>query len=139
MRREAWVAAGGFDPAQWLYAEDVDLGWRMARAGWATRYVPEARVRHAESASIGPVWGEAKTERWMAATYDWMLRRRGVVRTRAVAAINVAGALARWRGSRRPDRLAFRRWAALHAIGLRSRGEIRGRLPEPPDGYIPQP
>ena len=138
VRRQAWLDAGGFDPEQWLYAEDLDLGWRVARAGWATRYVPDARVRHAESASIGPVWGEAKTERWMAASYDWMLRRRGVVRTRTVAAVNVVGALIRWRGSSRPERLAFYRWAALHAIGLRSHGEIRARMPESPDGYIPE-
>ncbi|MGI8623499.1 MAG: glycosyltransferase family 2 protein [Solirubrobacteraceae bacterium] len=119
VRRAAWDAAGGFDPAQWLYAEDLDLGWRLRRAGWATRYVPQARVQHTESASIGPVWGDAKTERWMAATYDWMLRHRGAGRTRAVAAINVVGALAR----------SQRRWARLHALGLRSRAAVRAKVP----------
>jgi GT2 family glycosyltransferase len=134
LRRQAWDEAGGFDPGQWLYAEDLDLGWRLAQAGWGTRYVPEARVGHAESAATGPVWGEARTDRWMAATYDWMLRRRGVVRTRAVAAINVLGAFVRWHGSARPDRLAFRRWAALHLIGLRSPDVIRARMPTLPFG-----
>ncbi|MFN2544481.1 MAG: glycosyltransferase family 2 protein [Actinomycetota bacterium] len=132
VRRRAWEAVGGFDPDRWLYAEDVDLAWRMREAGWWTRYVPEARVRHEGSAATQPLWGEAVTERWMAASYDWMLRRRGVARTRSVAAINVLGALARWHGSRRPERLVFRRWAALHAIGLRSRDGIRSRMPKPP-------
>ncbi|TML25781.1 MAG: glycosyltransferase, partial [Actinobacteria bacterium] len=35
VRRPAWDAAGGFDESQWLYAEDLDLGWRLRRAGWA--------------------------------------------------------------------------------------------------------
>jgi GT2 family glycosyltransferase len=140
-RREAWDAVGGFAPEQWLYAEDVDLGWRMARAGWGTRYVPGARVRHAESAAIAPLWGQAKTERWMAASYDWMLRRRGRVRTSAFAAINLVGALARWHGSRRPKHRPFRRWAALHTIGLRSRAQVRARMPKPPPAsrYISPP
>lgn len=124
VRRAAWDAAGGFDPGQWLYAEDLDLGWRVREASWATRYVPTARVRHAESAAIGPVWGDAKTERWMAATYDWMFRRRGAARTRAVAAINVAGAAARGQ----------RQWARLHALGLLPRRALRRRLPRPPAG-----
>jgi GT2 family glycosyltransferase len=118
VRREAWEQVGGFDPGQWLYAEDVDLCWRLARAGWATRYVPEARVRHAHSAAAAQRWGDARDERWMAASYGWMLRRRGPLRTRAVALINVAGALARGR----------RRWARLHAIGLRRRATLRRGL-----------
>ena len=44
VRRAAWDAAGGFDEGQWMYAEDLDLGWRLARAGWHTRYEPSARV-----------------------------------------------------------------------------------------------
>ncbi|MCW3011198.1 MAG: glycosyl transferase, family 2, partial [Solirubrobacterales bacterium] len=51
VRRTAWDAAGGFDPEQWLYAEDLDLGWRLARAGRPRRYVPGARVRHEVSAA----------------------------------------------------------------------------------------
>ena len=112
VRRDAWDAAGGFDPAQWMYAEDLDLGWRLARAGWRTRYEPRARVRHTESAATRQAWGDDGTRRRQAATYDWMLRRRGRARTRAAALVNVAGARVRgqtW-------------WAQLHAsTGLRRR------------------
>ncbi|MEA2296682.1 MAG: N-acetylglucosaminyl-diphospho-decaprenol L-rhamnosyltransferase [Solirubrobacteraceae bacterium] len=121
VRRAAWDAAGGFDDAQWLYAEDVDLGWRLRAAGWATRYVPSARVQHAESASVGAVWGDARTERWMAASYDQLRRREGGHRARVVAAVNVAGAVARGQ----------REWARLHARGLSARA-TRARLPRPP-------
>ena len=95
LRREAFDAAGGFDPAQWLYAEDVDLGWRLGRAGWRTLYEPAARVHHASGAAARQAFGEQPYERWMAATYDWIERRRGRPRRVATAAINLTGALLR--------------------------------------------
>ena len=42
---------GGFDPAFFAYLEDVDLAWRARWLGWTARYVPEARVVHAHSAT----------------------------------------------------------------------------------------
>jgi GT2 family glycosyltransferase len=129
VRREAWEACGGFDESQWMYAEDLDLGWRMARAGWATRYVPEARVRHAEAAATSQVWGHRRVVEAQRATYAWMARRRGRLRTRAIAAVNVLGARARWLtravGARfAPDRWAAERdyfwtWAQTHRVAAR--------------------
>ncbi|KOV79897.1 N-acetylglucosaminyl-diphospho-decaprenol L-rhamnosyltransferase [Nocardia sp. NRRL S-836] len=46
MRREAFDAVGGFDERYFMYFEDVDLGDRVARAGWLNVYVPEAEVVH---------------------------------------------------------------------------------------------
>src|SRR5262249_49586188 len=46
LRRAAFDAVGGFDPAYFLYGEDVDLSWRLRAAGWRLRYVPRATVRH---------------------------------------------------------------------------------------------
>lgn len=91
VRRSAWEAVGGFDQAQWMYAEDLDLGWRLRRAGWRARYVPDARVFHAESAATTQAWGDQRHLRWHASTYAWMARRRGLAVARTVAAINVAG------------------------------------------------
>ncbi len=90
LRREAFDAAGGFDPAQWMYAEDVDLGWRLGRAGWRTLYEPRARVHHASGAAARQAFGEQPYERWMAATYDWIERRRGPLRRKVTAAVNLA-------------------------------------------------
>lgn len=91
VRRAAWEAVGGFDRAQWMYAEDLDLGWRLAQAGWRTRYVPHARVLHAESAATTQAWGERRHARWHASTYAWMVRRRGLPIATLTAAINVLG------------------------------------------------
>ena len=122
LRREAWEAAGGFDAEQWLFAEDLDLGWRLRQAGWATRYEPRARVRHAGSAATGAAFGDERTDRWMRATYAWIERRRGRLEARAVAVLNVVGALARAVFSgHRQRRSGFLRWARLHArAGLRT-------------------
>ncbi len=97
-RTEAWRAIGGFDPDQWMYAEDIDIGWRMRRAGWFTRYEPTAHVTHAESAAARQAWGDKRSRRSMDANYAWLARRRGAAYSRAVAAVNVAGTGARRAG-----------------------------------------
>ncbi len=46
LRRQAFESVGGFDPAYFMYFEDVDLGERLADAGWLNVYVPTAVVTH---------------------------------------------------------------------------------------------
>ena len=46
LRRKAFDAVNGFDPAYFMYFEDVDLGDRLGRAGWQNVYVPAAEVVH---------------------------------------------------------------------------------------------
>ncbi len=57
IRRSAFEAVGGFDPRYFMYFEDVDLGDRLAREGFASVYVPQARVDHvgATSTSRDPI------------------------------------------------------------------------------------
>lgn len=94
-RRTAWEEVGGFDPEQWMSAEDLDLGWRMHGAGWATRYVPEAVVDHEESAAVAQRWGAHLPIHWQRCAYAWMVRRLGRGRTAAIGVLNLAGAGAR--------------------------------------------
>ena len=51
VRRSAFEAVGGFDEAYFMYAEDADLCWRLAGAGWSTAYVPTAEVLHVQGVS----------------------------------------------------------------------------------------
>ncbi|MEV0687218.1 mycofactocin biosynthesis glycosyltransferase MftF [Nocardia sp. NPDC050378] len=44
-RRAALLGEGGFDESMQV-AEDVDLCWRLERAGWRLRYEPAAHVAH---------------------------------------------------------------------------------------------
>jgi N-acetylglucosaminyl-diphospho-decaprenol L-rhamnosyltransferase len=51
VRRSAFDAVGGFDEAFFMFMEDVDLCWRLGRAGWRVAYEPRARVTHIEGVS----------------------------------------------------------------------------------------
>ena len=51
VRRSAFEAVGGFDEAYFMYAEDADLCWRLARAGWKAIYTPTAEVLHIQGVS----------------------------------------------------------------------------------------
>jgi N-acetylglucosaminyl-diphospho-decaprenol L-rhamnosyltransferase len=46
MRSEAYRTVGGYDPAFFMYHEDVDLNIRLRRAGWKLYFVPEAKIVH---------------------------------------------------------------------------------------------
>lgn len=46
VRRSAYESVGGFDTSYFMYFEDVDLGDRLGKNGWANLYVPEAVVVH---------------------------------------------------------------------------------------------
>lgn len=52
IRRQA-LEDVGLDPALPVFGADVDLGWRLARAGWRTRVVPAAVMFHAEASRRG--------------------------------------------------------------------------------------
>jgi GT2 family glycosyltransferase len=53
VRREAWLAAGGFDERFHFYCQDLDLCLRVLAAGWAVDVVEDARVTHVAGATIG--------------------------------------------------------------------------------------
>ena len=53
VRRSALERLGGFDPKLPIFGNDIDLGWRAARAGLRTLVVPQAVVFHAEAAHRG--------------------------------------------------------------------------------------
>ena len=51
VRRLAFESVGGFDERYFMYLEDVDLCWRLHRAGWRIRYEPAAEVVHEQGRS----------------------------------------------------------------------------------------
>ena len=56
VRREAYGAIGGFDPAYFMYFEDTDFCIRLRKSGWPIWFVPQARIRHHLGASSGGDW-----------------------------------------------------------------------------------
>jgi N-acetylglucosaminyl-diphospho-decaprenol L-rhamnosyltransferase len=53
MRRSAFERFGGFDEGYWMYMEDLDLSYAMARAGLITWYEPGATVMHVKAGTTG--------------------------------------------------------------------------------------
>jgi GT2 family glycosyltransferase len=52
-RRDALDQVGVFESRFFAYLEDVDLAWRLRRAGWRCLYVPAAVVYHVHSGTSG--------------------------------------------------------------------------------------
>ncbi|MBK4346473.1 glycosyltransferase family 2 protein [Lacisediminihabitans changchengi] len=46
VRRSAFDSLGGFDDGYFMYFEDVDLGYRLGKAGFRNVYEPDAVVTH---------------------------------------------------------------------------------------------
>lgn len=51
VRRDSYLAAGGFDESYFAYLEDVDLGWRLWSAGERVLSAPGAVVHHRSMAT----------------------------------------------------------------------------------------
>ena len=77
IRRELFMALGGFDPAIFLFYEDDDLCRRMRDAGHSLIHVHEAEARHGRGRSSTPSpqrrfkarWHLAWSERYIARKY----------------------------------------------------------------------
>jgi GT2 family glycosyltransferase len=116
-----------------MYAEDLDLGWRLHEAGWATRYEPRAVVDHHHAAATTQLWGRELAPHWQRSTYGCIARRRGSSYARAVAFLNLIGAILRWarlavRSRTRKDlvglRQAHARWVLVHLEALSPRAKL---------------
>lgn len=64
IRRDLFLRLGGFDENIFLFYEDDDLCRRVADAGHALIYVPQAMVRHGRGRSSEPKRGRIFTSRW---------------------------------------------------------------------------
>jgi N-acetylglucosaminyl-diphospho-decaprenol L-rhamnosyltransferase len=50
LRRQALDDVGGWDERYFMYMEDIDLCWRLRRAGWEVGYEPSGTVEHVQGA-----------------------------------------------------------------------------------------
>jgi N-acetylglucosaminyl-diphospho-decaprenol L-rhamnosyltransferase len=65
VRRSAFEQIGGFDTGFFMYFEDVDLGYRLGKAGFRNVYEPTARVTHSGGHST-----EGESARMIGAHHD---------------------------------------------------------------------
>lgn len=138
-RRRAFEAVGGFDRSQWMYAEDLDICWRLREAGWKTFYEPSARVRHEHGAATRQAFGDERLDKYMAASYAWMIERRGAPVTWAYATVGVLGSgirflflsvTSRFKPSLWRQRERARGYLRVHARGLRAPSSLKRGAPQ---------
>ena len=65
VRRSSFSELGGFDDGYFMYFEDVDLGYRLGKAGYRNVYDPDASVVHTGAHSTN-----SDSERMIAAHHD---------------------------------------------------------------------
>lgn len=66
VRRDAFRRVGGFDESYFMYFEDVDLGYRLGKAGFRNVFEPAASVVHTGGHSTGG----AETRRMIEAHHE---------------------------------------------------------------------
>ncbi len=129
-RRIAWEQVGGLDEQIPAYMEDLDLALRLRAAGWTAAMATDAVATHIGGATFGH---RSAGQRWRAGfARGYLLRRYGVLRTRAAARTIATEALVIG-----GDRVISKDWAAC-------RGRVAGwrgatglpRRPWPPTDAI---
>lgn len=125
-----------YDERWFMYGEDIELCWRLARRGWRRRYEADVVVHHEGNVAGAQAWGGRRTERWLPITYDWYARDRGRFAARRWAAANtvactlVAARLAAT--GRRREAVPLSRLAGVH-------GRAIARIPIPDPSPPPAP
>lgn len=62
VKREVFQKIAGFDAQFFMYADELDLAWRLALAGFSTVTIPEARLHHRGAAAANPKGGASVIE-----------------------------------------------------------------------------
>jgi GT2 family glycosyltransferase len=112
MRRTALDELGGFDDSFFMYAEDLEWGWRARQAGWSIRFEPSALVRHVGNASGRSNYGGLRTRAYLQNTYRFYRRTHGPLSTAAYRTLSLVGCGRLYLGARlRRDEFARALWA----------------------------
>lgn len=116
IRRAAWRQVGGFDPAYFMYNEDVDLNVRLRRAGWRVVFLPDVPIRHHLGASSRADW---QTRARMVSAYNqsrgtYFTRYNGPDAGRRLRAYCLLGAAIRLTG-----------WSLLAVVKPQARDKVR--------------
>jgi N-acetylglucosaminyl-diphospho-decaprenol L-rhamnosyltransferase len=90
IRSAALAGAAPYSERWFMYAEDIEICWRIRRDGWTVWFDAEVEVPHASNASGAQAWGWTRSRRFWAASYDFDAQVRGSVHARAWAAVNAA-------------------------------------------------
>jgi GT2 family glycosyltransferase len=153
VRRECFAELGGFDPAFFLYYEDVDLCRRARALGWSVVFEPSLYVRHhrpLHSRTVPPhlrvfvrhallTYAAKHWPAWQTKLLAVLVRAEALVR-RVAGLDRLAVEIVSGRADaarRLVDRIARREGRRLAARAVRRRAELQP--PRPADRLPPQP
>ncbi|MEW6267720.1 MAG: glycosyltransferase family 2 protein [Thermodesulfobacteriota bacterium] len=120
-RRADLLALGGYDEAYFLYAEDMDLCFRMHAAGRSVVYLPQVSIVHEGNVAGREVYAERRSAAIFASCLIFHRRHHGAAATlllRAAATPVFAARAALYRLTGSP---LAERYAALAGVALRGR------------------
>lgn len=115
-RTSTFRRLGPFDPAIFLYGEDLDLGLRAAQAGVPTVLWPGARVLHTGGTSSRRAFGGEPVDRLVEARRRVLIQHRGALAARADLAVQALTFADRALLKRLLSRPATRERAYLRAL-----------------------
>lgn len=93
IRAEALEGRLPYSERWFMYVEDLELCWRLEQQGWRRRLEADIAIPHVGNAAGAIRWGDARTSRWIEASYDWYRIARGRRAMTAWALANSAGLL----------------------------------------------
>jgi GT2 family glycosyltransferase len=94
VRRDVFEKTGGFDPAIFLYGEEVEWCERIRATGWDILFSPEAEVAHVGHASaVGLVGETGRIDLCLIAADRLIARRHGGLAGMTASGLRIGGAL----------------------------------------------
>jgi N-acetylglucosaminyl-diphospho-decaprenol L-rhamnosyltransferase len=135
IRRSALEGEDPYSERWFMYAEDIELCWRLRQRGWRTVLAADIAVAHVGNAAGAQAWGGGREARYWAATYDLHAQMRGALRTRGLALVNTIGVLvhlaANVAGSVATGAARGRRRATSRALGRVLRTHVQALVAGP--------
>jgi N-acetylglucosaminyl-diphospho-decaprenol L-rhamnosyltransferase len=118
-RRDELRALGGYDERYFLYAEDMDLCFRVHESGKSVVYLPQVSIEHDGNAAGRELLGERRAAAIFASQLAFHRRRHGVAATLLLRVLATVAFAARALGYRLSGSPLAERYAALTAVALR--------------------
>ena len=91
VRREAIESAGAIPEDYFMFAEDLDFCWQIARKGYEIHFSPEVSIKHKSNKSAGQLPSTWRVERTTLSKYLFALKNFGFIKGRLIQLTDLLG------------------------------------------------